>query len=377
MNVSSSKFLQADQKASEFLKQHKPGVEFYEAIKKANPKPTDRRWLGCLEASNIAALLKSDRKIDIARYFPLAENLFALKRSHASTIARDEKGTVTFEMRALIKPHFVGTVSCPRRPDEEAEFQYLYRDISRRYIAATRGGARKDRSKVLFGTKDKGPANYGSGEMRELLIVSASTQMCIFNHLAKAMNRDTLVDTLRGQESERFSAFDLVQFICRATQQPQPTTAQGYIEFLCHGSPMIRSIFHKIAFQERYIGPQAKQKLLFTEDIPLLSRFYQLALNMIFVPTKLYHSGLGAGARNALIKEFNDQSSKLRVMGIAYDVGAMGTNCQEACCEVVVTTPAKNHGSEQQAYGRPIRVCILESTFDMTPLTYLAGRPEA
>ena len=91
----------------------------------------------------------------------------------------------------------------------------------------------------------------------------------------------------------------------------------------------------------------------------------QLALNLAFVATKCFHSGLSAAGRLDLQKEFNDPESPLHVMPLAYDVGGYGISLQVACDEVVVATPAKNHGSEIQAYGRPIRVSDpLESAFD-------------
>jgi hypothetical protein len=292
----------------------------------------------------------------------MAENLFSLKRSNASRIPRDFDGKEHFEMKSIIKPHLLGTRSCTRRAEEEAEFQYLYRETCKRYIAVTRGSTKK---KALFG-KGKQAGNYGSGEMRELLIVTASTKMAVFNHLAKAMNRDTLVDTIQGQDERGWTAFDLVDFICMGTSQPKPVTAMGYVEFLTHGSPMLRALYFQIYNGEKYIGPKAEKKLLITEDIPLLARFYELALNLVFVRTRTYHSGLDAAGRSQLQKEFNDKTSTLRAMPLAYDVGGYGISLQKACDEVVVATPAKNHGSEIQAYGRPIRVCdLLESTFSL------------
>lgn len=360
--TSTERIIREDPKAHQWILDHRGAVSFYEDVKDFDPD--DKRLLGCVDPYNLSALLTCDSTTLIAEHFPMAENLFALKRSNASRIPREFDNDEFFEMKEIVKPHLLATRICRRRADEEAEFQYLYRESCKRYIAVTRGSAKNNKQKALFG-KGKQAGNYGSGEMRELLIVTASTKMAIFNHLAKAMDRDTLVDTIQGQDDRGWTAFDLVDFICMGTAQPKPTTAIGYMEFLTQGSPMLRALYFHIYNGGKYMGTEAKKKLLITEDIPLLARFYDLALNLAFVATKCFHSGLSAAGRLDLQKEFNDPESPLHVMPLAYDVGGYGISLQVACDEVVVATPAKNHGSEIQAYGRPIRVSDpLESAFD-------------
>ena len=58
----------------------------------------------------------------IAKYYPQIEELCVLRRTTASRIPRDEAGKDFYNLRDLIKPHYMLTRQVKRNAGEEAEF---------------------------------------------------------------------------------------------------------------------------------------------------------------------------------------------------------------------------------------------------------------
>jgi hypothetical protein len=202
---------------------------------------------------------------------------------------------------------------------------------------------------------NKEKALYRVGPMRELLIISASTNAALFDLWCRQVGKSTLVDNLQGYRDRDFTGFDMVDFLCNATNVAEPTTALGYLEWMVDGSPTLRAMFRYV--QQHHLGDNPDGKLLITEDVPMTALFWDWALNMLLVPTTIFHAGLDSAARKRLTEEFNGEiPTDLRAMGILYGVSAEGVNFQQDCNRVYIPTPALNQGSELQASCRPIRV---------------------
>jgi hypothetical protein len=194
---------------------------------------------------------------------------------------------------------------------------------------------------------------FGTAEMRELVIITGSTQAAKFNMICAELDANTLVKTLDEHRLHGWTAFDVVKFMCKAMKIQPPKTAYGYAVFMMHGSPMLRGLVHEVL---THIKDKRPGKILVTEDIPLLAWWWDLTLNLLGVKTITFHSALTASERDKMIVRFNDPNDDLGVMILPYDVGALGMNCQGDCSEVNVMTAAKNQGTETQAIMRPVRV---------------------
>jgi hypothetical protein len=199
--------------------------------------------------------------------------------------------------------------------------------------------------------------------MRELVIITGSTQAAKFNLICAELDANTLVNTLDEHRRHGWTAFDVVKFLCKANRQQPPKTVHEYAAFMIKGSPMLRGLVHEVL---KHIKENRPGKILITEDIPLLAWWWDLTLNLLGFKTTTFHSALTASERDKMIQRFNDPSDDLQAMVLPYDVGALGLNCQGDCSEVKVMSCAKNQGTETQAIFRPVRVSLQKVLFSIS-----------
>lgn len=145
---------------------------------------------------------------------------------------------------------------------------------------------------------------FGTAEMRELIIITASTQAGKFNMYCAAMDSDTLVKTLDEHRLYAWTAFDVVKFMCRASNTPPPPTVYDYASFMMHGSPMIRGLVYELLIHIREMRPG---KVLITEDVPILAWWWDLTLNLLGLKPVTFHSRLSTAERDTMIKNFKSQ----------------------------------------------------------------------
>ncbi|KAL5372897.1 hypothetical protein DPSP01_013126 [Paraphaeosphaeria sporulosa] len=309
---------------------------------------SDVRRLAVLNPYTVKALVKSDNRPLIAEFFPMIEELITLRRNQASIIPRNEARSTFCNLREMIKPHWIKTRPLQRKASEEVEFQWFYRDAANRFQDAQmsiddKGPERLSESKTTFGT----------AEMRELLIVSASLQAAKFNAICESLEANTLVDALKRHRTHGWTGYDVVKFMSHALKRTPPTTASGYLEFFAYGSPMLRGLAKEM---HDHIHRNRPGKLLVTEDIPLLCWWWDLFMNMALMKTTTFHSALSASERDSIVKDFNKVGVKLAGLILPYEVGAFGINLQNDSSRVLVMTGAKNMGTEIQAMFRPVRM---------------------
>jgi hypothetical protein len=201
---------------------------------------------------------------------------------------------------------------------------------------------------------------FGTAEMRELVIITGSTQAAKFNMICGDIDGDTLVQTLDAHRLHGWTAYDVVKFMCRAQHKTPPKTAFKYAAFMMDGSPMLRGLVHEVLKHKKQLRPG---KILITEEVPLLAWWWDLTLNLLGVRTVTFHSALSPSERDKIVSRFNDPEDELEAMVLPYDVGALGVNLQKDCSQVIVMSSAKNQGTETQAIFRPVRVSQLKSSF--------------
>lgn len=73
-------------------------------------------------------------KIEVAKYFPLRENLISIKRFIGSKLPLRFGSNDVYDMRRVMKPYHISTVTCGFRVDEQAAHQFLHREGSRRFL---------------------------------------------------------------------------------------------------------------------------------------------------------------------------------------------------------------------------------------------------
>jgi hypothetical protein len=100
-------------------------------------------------------------------------------------------------------------------------------------LKASKGAADKTPANIFkpaAGDNNKGRPLYRVGPMRELLILSASTNAALSDIFCKQVGKSTLVETLQSYRDQSFCGYDMVDFLCRMTKVARPTTALGYLE---------------------------------------------------------------------------------------------------------------------------------------------------
>jgi hypothetical protein len=164
------------------------------------------------------------------------------------------------------------------------------------------------------------------------------------------------INSLQELRGQGFDGFRFVRFMCMKQNMALPTSAIGFLESICEGSPLARSLIYEVCRNDRFLLPRKHGKFIVTEEVPLNAMFLEWVLSMLGIETAVFHSGLNQSERNALIDEFNNADSSLTCLIIFYTVGGVGINFWRDCHTVYMATPATNEANERQAGGRVIRV---------------------
>jgi len=319
--------------------------------------PLDPRRLGFLHPGTVRTLLEQGTVVDHARYFPLCADLLCLTRSMSSRIPMDFEGDEVYECKQNLKPVFLKTLTTEFLPEEKAEQQYQHRDASLRFLQVIRASSRK-----TGGGGDERPI-YPVAEMRELQLTTASTKLRLFNDICKSIGKDTLSDSMSDYGQNGFDGWGFVRFLCLRTGTEVPKTALGYMQFICEGSPLLRTLIQHICKNDLFLKPRRNGKLFVLEDVPLVAMFLHWALNMMGINAALFHSGLSNAERNEMQEEFNNKASEMDVMICLIDVGGVGRNFHKDCYQVVLTSAGKNQAAETQGIGRLVRVSFQKTSF--------------
>lgn len=135
------------------------------------------------------------------------------------------------------------------------------------------------------------------------------------------------------------------------------------LQFLVEGLPTLRYILSQVRDYLLTQDPkEPPRKLIVAEGTPIVAWAWEMALNYLYVETRVLHSGLNNEERGRLVKDFNNPKNSIRVLILMYNVGSQGTNLDPCYNRVIVATGATNAALEIQAWGRAIRVCIYPQT---------------
>lgn len=198
--------------------------------------------------------------------------------------------------------------------------------------------------------REKDRVVYPTVPLRDLDIANASTWLARFNLYMRKANRSTLVEEMDGWRTRGFNGEDFVDWI-RRPGDPIVRTRGDYIRYLCEGSPILRAIFAEI---HKHV--LSGDKILITENVPLIAWHWEIAIQLLMIGVSVLHSALNQNSRHRIASDFNATESPLRVLIIMYNVGGQGINLHHACHRVFVATGAVNLAKQLQAIGRVIRV---------------------
>ena len=193
---------------------------------------------------------------------------------------------------------------------------------------------------------------------RRLAITAKSTKLARFDQNMQKLGHKTLVKDMEGYRSRGHTASWLVEMTQRAGDAT-PKTRLEKLLFLAEGSPTLRYILAQIKASGLIrFDPTADhhpEKILITEEVPLIAWFWEIALNYLYIHSETLESKLSYKERVEMVKRFNDRESPLKVLILHYNVSAQGTNLDQSCHRVLVTTAALNASLEIQGWGRVIR----------------------
>lgn len=207
------------------------------------------------------------------------------------------------------------------------------------------------------------------GELRNMAIATASTKLARFNEsMKKTLHTRTTVDTVQILRDNSVTADHFLTIADRGMPQlrdARPSRIQR-LRSMVHGAPKLREVLKQIA---TYVLPPAGtdvnksrfQKLLITEEYPLIAWMWELVLNFLHIPTQVLHSSLSEAEREHVVSAFkevpqNGDLSHLSVMILMYTINATGVNLDEDCNRVIVNTAASSTPLEVQAWSRVVRV---------------------
>jgi hypothetical protein len=122
-----------------------------------------------------------------------------------------------------------------------------------------------------------------------------------------------------------------------------PITRMEQLKYLVHGSLTLRHILSQI--RDHLLSVTTTDKIIITEDTPLVAWYYERVLNYLHVNTRVLGAYLKPEERKRLIDDFNDRKSELKILIVMYAVSAQGVNLDRCCSRVLVAAPAIRLGN--------------------------------
>ncbi|KAL2062928.1 hypothetical protein VTL71DRAFT_6000 [Oculimacula yallundae] len=353
--------VQNDPKSYQKLHEKYTGLDLYVAVGKLSR--TDSRRYYVLRPNLFAELImayQSKSKAIMSKCYPVLADMLILARSYTSRLNHSGRTDGILDMGKYIKGHSYITwkLDFPPHDNEEMHFQFLHLQSALDYdkqIAGPKGesGTTSNVVNPAIRTrkKSKGGA-FATRALRQLAILTTGVVPGSFDARARAVGKTTLVADTRRWRDRGFS----LEFIVKATLKPEeapPTTALGWVEKFCYGSPKYRALLKLI----RMVCLEKDSKLMVTEGNVLNATIIEELCNYLHIECAVMHSGLSSSERVALAKRFRQdpKPTKLKVLVIMYDVTGLGIDLYEFCCDVGVFSPGKNGLIEQQAVCRVVR----------------------
>ncbi|KAL8841352.1 MAG: hypothetical protein Q9170_000983 [Blastenia crenularia] len=379
--VNAKKALAADKDAMNWLKDKSkllPGYELFGALK--DIPFHDIRRLVAMDPTRIRTLFETQDVTKISEYYHYLDELVAVRRSTASELVRNETGEKV-SLASMMPVHEVKTVELSYTEEEEVEAQVFHRiyaryalvfpantyhhtDFHREYVEALKGALEANEAvqlgKVGPDTRKDVKKIFPpiTGPSRRLALTAKATKLARLDERMRQMGLNTLVKDMEGYRAAGHTVDWLVE-MTRRDGDVDPKTRIEKVQFLAEGSPTLRYLLSHIrdTYLNRDSDPDGHpNKVLLTEDTPLVAWYWELILNYLYIETEALHSGLSNAERIALVDRFKDGKNSLAVLIQMYNVGAQGTNLDESARLVLVATGALNASLEIQAWGRLIRV---------------------
>jgi hypothetical protein len=202
-----------------------------------------------------------------------------------------------------------------------------------------------------------------------MAIATASTMLSRFDRIIQEKwKKKTSVETVAMLRDKCVTADHFLDFVDagRPTDPDARPSRIQRLKRLVHGSPKLKELFKQI--KECVLPDEVStanenrfEKLLLTEEFPLISWMWDRVLNFLHIPTQVLHSSLSETERDRVVKDFkhvpkNGDFSHLTVLILMYTINASGVNLDKDCHRVIVNTAASSTPVEVQAFSRVIRV---------------------
>jgi Helicase conserved C-terminal domain len=196
-----------------------------------------------------------------------------------------------------------------------------------------------------------------SKPLRRMNIASASLLLARFDKHLRLQGLDTLVSDLEGFRDQKIDVKWFMRQVFKKGDKRPMKERKAWFRQLVWGSPKLRYIIHEVV---KHVVDR-KEKVLIIEDTPYVAWFWELAIQFLHIDAAVLHSKLSAEDRETLISDFNDKDSNLKALIIMINMSAVGLNLDKACHIAIVASRGPNAALETQAWGRLIRVSIIQS----------------
>ncbi|KAK6417219.1 hypothetical protein LTR81_009407 [Elasticomyces elasticus] len=345
--------------------------DLYDEIEKdCAGDPTDVRRLFLLNGPLLGRLFCSQDYAALAKYMPMIDQLMTLRRSGASKLPNGPREEDVLSLEAIMPKYRCDTVNLrfPEKTEEYRESLWHHFRAAKEYakIVQEAQGKPPTPSDFRLNLKDGVPPMV-MGPLKEMAFCAASTRLARFAYLLEnKFEMNYKVESIANWRQHGLSA-DMVLEMTGYKVRPEVGKRPSRRERLMALAERNPKIMETLRYIKEYVLPkendpnQRFQKLLITEEYPLIAWYWELVLNFLHIPTQVIHSALGERDRSRVVTQFNETPqahdiNHLTVCILMYTINAAGVNLDKDCNRVIVNTAACNAATEIQAWSRVIRV---------------------
>lgn len=325
----------------------------------------DKNRLLALNPDTLGHLLDTGNITLIQQFCHIADKLYAIRRSQASNLMNSNGASIS--LKSIMPSHDIKTISLEYSKVHAKVYAYFHRAHVQDYPQAIQMLYKsKEERKMIY--EPQGHSSHVMSALRGMTVLTTSALLARFEALMKQASKkwDTRVDSINHYRSIGLSVHHFIA-ITHRKGDPPIDTAKERAAFMGWGSakvPILYGFLAKFAVPlDEAAGVDKRSKLLITDEFPASAWFIQLCCEAVGVTCEVLHSDLPGSERIKLIRNFNDATTKVRVLVILYGVDLMGVNLDGCCWNVLVWTAATNAAVEAQATARPIRVSFLNPCY--------------
>ncbi|KAI0026280.1 hypothetical protein F4780DRAFT_719220 [Xylariomycetidae sp. FL0641] len=291
------------------------------------------------------------------KYFEIP---IVLRRGPNSVLYRDEAKTQPVTLDGLMPDVESYTVNVQFHPEYETHYQryhafYLFQYCEDLKKCAGRSAPNETPRKSWKQDSQQvahPPVNINQWT-RKMSIATGSPNLSRLSAVLGHIGKDIDAKTVQQMRQAGWTLFTMFRYF-RPVGARLCRTAYGWIAEASRATPALKFI---LSMAQRTVLGNPSSKILIIEDSPIMAYYYELILRFMMFRCETLHAGLKEWERAQLTAQFRSKDpDSPQILIQTYQVGSQGVNLQGACHTVIVTSPAPNLATEEQAVARVIRV---------------------